>query len=308
MFRSKHVLSLEELPTEDISLALETANAMKQVIRRPVKKTPALRGKVLVNLFFEPSTRTRTSFELAAKYLGADAINFTVAQSSVVKGETLRDTARTLQAMGADAVAIRHSASGAPHFLSTLLQASILNAGDGMHEHPTQGLLDLYTIKEKKGRIDGLKVAIVGDVLHSRVARSNIWGLVKLGAKVTVCGPPTLLPVGFESIGVAVTERVEEALSGADVVYVLRLQLERQRRGLFPSTREYSRLYQVDRARLRLAKPDALLMHPGPMNRGIEISSEVADGLQSLIEEQVTNGVAVRMALLYLLLGGGRME
>lgn len=308
MFRSKHVLSLEELPTEDISLALETANAMKQVLRRPVKKTPALRGKVLVNLFFEPSTRTRTSFELAAKYLGADAINFTVAQSSVVKGETLRDTARTLQAMGADAVAIRHSASGAPHFLSTLLQASILNAGDGMHEHPTQGLLDLYTIKEKKGRIDGLKVAIVGDVLHSRVARSNIWGLVKLGAKVTVCGPPTLLPIGFESIGVAVTERVEEALSGADVVYVLRLQLERQRRGLFPSTREYSRLYQVDRARLRLAKPDALLMHPGPMNRGIEISSEVADGLQSLIEEQVTNGVAVRMALLYLLLGGGRME
>lgn len=308
MFRSKHVLSLEEMPTEDISLALETANAMKQVVRRPVKKTPALRGKVLVNLFFEPSTRTRTSFELAAKYLGADAINFTVAQSSVVKGETLRDTARTLQAMGADAVAIRHSASGAPHFLSTLLQASILNAGDGMHEHPTQGLLDLYTIKEKKGRMDGLKVAIVGDVLHSRVARSNIWGLVKLGAKVTVCGPPTLLPVGFEDIGVAVTERVEEALSGADVVYVLRLQLERQRRGLFPSTREYSRLYQVDRARLRLAKPDALLMHPGPMNRGIEISSEVADGLQSLIEEQVTNGVAVRMALLYLLLGGGREE
>lgn len=303
--KSKHLLGLKDLTPQEIELILDTAGPMKEIIQRDIKKVPTLRGKLVVTLFYEPSTRTRTSFELAAKYMGADTVSIATSTSSVTKGESLRDTAQTLAAMGADAVIIRHSAAGSPVLLSRYIKASVINGGDGMHEHPTQALLDMFTIREKLGRIEGLKVVILGDILHSRVARSNIWGLTKMGAEVRVAGPPTLIPQGIENLGVKVFYRVEEALRGADVINVLRIQRERQKKGLFPSLREYALLYQLTPERLRLAKPNALVLHPGPMNRGIEISPAVADGLQSAINEQVTNGVAVRMALLYLLIGGG---
>jgi aspartate carbamoyltransferase catalytic subunit len=301
----KDLLGIQDLTVEEIRLILETAEPMKDIIKRDIKKVPTLRGKVVINLFYEASTRTRTSFELAGKYMSADTINISTSTSSVVKGESLKDTAKTLEVMGADVVIIRHGASGAPHILSKYLSASVINAGDGFHEHPTQALLDMFTIKEKKGRIEGLKIAIVGDILHSRVARSNIWGLTKMGADVRVIGPSTLLPPAVEKMGVTPYTNINEGLKDADVVMVLRIQLERQQKGLFPTVREYARLFGVNSERIRKASPDALVMHPGPMNRGVEIAPDVADGVQSVINEQVTNGVAVRMALLYLLAGGG---
>lgn len=307
-FRRKDLLDMQDLTAEEIQLILDTALPMQEIMRRDIKKLPTLRGKVVLNLFFEPSTRTRTSFELAGKYMGADTINFTAASSSAVKGETLLDTGRTIAAMGVDVVVIRHSAAGAPHMLARALQARVINAGDGMHEHPTQALLDLFTLREVKGRLAGLEVAIIGDILHSRVARSNIWGLTRMGAHVRVAGPATLLPPGLEQLGVRVCRRVEEALEGADAVMLLRLQLERQQQGLLPSLREYARQYALDQHRLAYARPDAVVLHPGPINRGVEINSELADGPASRIERQVTNGVAVRMALLYLLAGGGEVR
>ena len=303
--RSHDMLGLREMTAEEMTLILDIAESMKEIIGRDIKKVPTLRGRTVVTLFYEPSTRTRTSFELAGKYLSADTVNITTSTSAVVKGETLKDTARTLEMMGTDVLIMRHPVSGSCHLLARVLDCPVINAGDGMHEHPSQGLLDLFTIRQKKGRIAGLKVAIIGDIYHSRVARSNIWGLSRLGAEVTVAGPSTLLPPQADAMGVKVTSRVDEALEGADVVNVLRLQLERQRGGLFPSIREYSRIFGVNRERLSRAHPDVLLMHPGPMNRGVEISSDVADSAHSSIEEQVTNGVAVRMAILYLILGGG---
>ncbi|HHT02594.1 MAG TPA: aspartate carbamoyltransferase catalytic subunit [Firmicutes bacterium] len=302
--RGKDVLGLEDMTVEEIELILQTAESMREIMTRMIKKVPTLRGKSIVNLFYEPSTRTRSSFELASKYMSADSVNIATSTSSVQKGESLLDTARTLQAMGIDLVVIRHQSSGVPHFLARHLDASVINAGDGMHEHPTQALLDMFTIKQHKGDLRGLRVAIIGDILHSRVARSNIWGLTKMGAQVAVAGPATLLPPEMADLGVACYDRVEDAVAGADVVNVLRLQLERQRKGLFPTTREYAHYWGVNRRVLSLAKPDHILLHPGPMNRGVEISTDVADGNGSVIEEQVTNGVAVRMALLYLLLGG----
>ena len=303
--KSKDLLGIAELTPDEISLVLDTAEPMKEIIRREIKKVPTLRGRVVFNLFYEPSTRTRTSFELAGKYMGADTINIAASTSSVVKGETLRDTGKTIEVMGADVVIIRHAMAGAPHLLAKNIRAAVINAGDGFHEHPTQALLDMYTIREKKGRLAGLNVAILGDVLHSRVARSNIWGLTKMGAQVRVAGPATLMPREIGQLGVRVYHRVEDAVVGADVVMVLRIQRERQQRGLFPTLREYARLYCLDGRRLALACPDALVLHPGPMNRGVVIASDIADGVQSVITEQVTNGVAVRMALLYLLGGGG---
>lgn len=297
----KDLLGLEELSSDEINLILDTADSFKEISTRSVKKVPALRGKTIVNLFFEPSTRTRTSFELAAKRLSADTISIAATTSSVVKGETLIDTAKNLESLKVDIIIMRHSASGSPNFLAQLLKASIINAGDGSHEHPTQALLDLYTIKEKKGKIKGLKVAIVGDVLHSRVARSNIWGLTKLGADVTVVAPPTLIPMGIEKTGVKVSCNLENVVETVDVINILRIQRERQQTGLFPSIREYSELYCVTPERLKNAKKDILIMHPGPINRGVEISSAVADGPYSVILEQVTNGLAVRMAVLFLI-------
>ena len=302
--KGKDLLSLEELSTEDIELVLSTAQSLKEILARPIKKVPALRGKVVCTLFYEPSTRTRTSFELAAKYMSADTVSIATSTSAMQKGETLADTARNIEVMGTDVVIMRHSVSGACHFLAKVLDIPVINAGDGMHEHPTQGLLDIFTILEYKSRIKGLKVAILGDVLHSRVARSLTWGLRKLGAEVHIAGPATLIPPYAETLGVKVHSRPEGAIEGADVVYSLRLQLERQRSALFPSKREYHDFFGLNRERLRLAKDDALVMHPGPMNRGIEISTDVADSPQSVILEQVTNGVAVRMAILYLILGG----
>jgi aspartate carbamoyltransferase catalytic subunit len=304
MWNRKHLLGIKELTVEEIQMILNSAIPMKDIIKRDIKKVPTLRGKSVINLFYEASTRTRTSFELAGKYLSADTVNIAVSTSSVVKGETLIDTGKTLDVMGADVVVIRHQASGAPELLSKHIKASVINAGDGFHEHPTQALLDLFTIREVKGSFAGLTVTILGDILHSRVARSNIWGLTKLGAKVRVAGPSTLLPMGLEEMGVDVYSRVEEALEGADVVNVLRIQLERQQKGLFPTIREYARLFGLNNERAKLANPDALILHPGPMNRGVEISPELADGVQSRITEQVTNGVAVRMAILYLMTGG----
>jgi len=301
----KDLLGVKDLTVEEIELILETAEPMKDIIGRQIKKVPTLRGKTVINLFYEPSTRTRTSFELAGKYMSADTINISTTASSVVKGENLKDTAKTLEVMGADVIIIRHAAAGAPHILSKYLTASVINAGDGFHEHPTQALLDMFTIKQKKASLRGLKVALVGDILHSRVARSNIWGLIKMGAEVRVIAPATLLPPEVEKLGVIPYTRIEDGLQDVDVVMVLRMQLERQQKGLFPTIREYSRLYGVTAERAGLAKPDALIMHPGPMNRGVEIAPEVADGVQSVINEQVTNGVAIRMALLYLLTGGG---
>jgi len=278
------------------------------VSARPIKKVPALRGKTVINLFYEPSTRTRTSFEVAEKRLSADTLNIAIATSSVVKGETLIDTALNLEAMNPDVIVMRHSSSGACHLLARTCKAGIVNAGDGMHEHPTQGLLDAFTIRERKGRLQGLKVAIIGDMLHSRVFRSNAYLLTRMGAEVWACGPPTLMPAGVEQLGVRATANVEEAVRDADAVMMLRIQLERMQGGFFPSLREYFQVFGMTPERVRLAKPDAIIMHPGPMNRGVEIASEVADCPASVILDQVANGVAVRMAVLYLLAGGGDDE
>ncbi|MCR4430407.1 MAG: aspartate carbamoyltransferase catalytic subunit [Tepidanaerobacteraceae bacterium] len=304
MLSRKHLLGLENATREDIELILDTADSFKEIIDRDVKKVPTLRGKCVVNLFYEPSTRTRTSFELAGKYLSADTINFSSSTSSVQKGETLKDTAKTLEMMGIDAVVIRHSSSGAAEYLSWHMNAAVINAGDGTHEHPTQALLDMLTVREKKGTLEGLKVAILGDITHSRVARSNIFGFAKMGCDVYVAGPQTLMPREIEKMGAKAARNMDEAVEGADVVMALRIQLERQKKGLFPSQREYSRFFGIDKKRLSLAKPDALLLHPGPVNRGVEITSEIMDGAQSVINEQVKSGVAVRMAVLYLLMGG----
>jgi aspartate carbamoyltransferase catalytic subunit len=300
----KHLLDIESLSPEEITMVLDTAKAFKAVGERAIKKVPALRGKTVVNLFIEPSTRTRISFELAALRLTADVINFTAEASSLKKGETLKDTARNLEALNADIMIIRHSATGAPHFLSRFLKGSVVNAGDGAHEHPTQALLDTFTIREKKGRIEGLNVTILGDILYSRVARSNIWALTKLGAKVTLCGPSTLVPKIFEKMGCRVTHNVEEAIADADIINLLRIQHERQRKTMFPSIGEYTSLYGLNKDRMTRVKPDAIIMHPGPINRGVEIDSEIADSGRSVILEQVTNGLAVRMAVLFLVAGG----
>lgn len=302
----KHdLLGLKDLSADQINHILETAAAMKNIVKSSNKKTPHLQGKTVVNLFYENSTRTRLSFELAAKYMSANAANISSSGSSVAKGETLIDTAETINAMGTDILVMRHSLSGAPHLLSKLVDASVVNAGDGMNEHPTQALLDMLTMIEHKGHIEGLKVAIVGDAKHSRVVRSNIYGLTKLGAEVSVGGPATLLPMGLDKMGCKVFDNVHEAITDADVVMGLRIQLERQKKGLFPSIREYFRFFGVDEDRLKLAKPDAIVMHPGPVNRGVELSTSLIDGDRSVITDQVTSGVAVRMAVMYLLSRGG---
>lgn len=300
----RHLLGLEGVSADDIDLILNTAVSFKEILGRKIPKVPTLRGVTVVNLFYEPSTRTRISFELAEKRLSADTVNFTASGSSVAKGESLKDTVWNIEAMRIDMVVIRHQAAGAPHYLSTCCNSTIINAGDGAHEHPTQALLDMFTIKEKYGRIDGLKVVIVGDIKHSRVARSNIWGLMTMGAKVALCAPPTLIPVEMEKLGPAIHDDLDEALQGADVVNVLRIQKERQKAGLLPTLREYNRYYGITRDRLSNLNDNFTIMHPGPINRGVEISSDVADGPFSVILPQVTNGVAVRMALLYLLSGG----
>ena len=300
----KNLIRMRDLSAEDIEQVLHTAAACKDIFRRAVKKLPTLRGQVMVNLFYEPSTRTRTSFELAGKWMSADVVNIAVPSSSVVKGETLTDTAKTLAALGADIVVIRHPSAGAPALLARTIRAAVINAGDGMHEHPTQALLDLFTIREAKGSVAGLHVVIVGDILHSRVARSNLWGLRMLGARVTVVGPPTLMPPGLEELGVGVSHRLDEVLPHADVVNVLRIQRERQHTALIPSLREYTRYYGLTRERLELLRPDALILHPGPANPGVEISQEAVDDPRARIHDQVTNGVAVRMAVLYLVMGG----
>ncbi len=310
-FNRRHLLGIRELSSGEIIHLLDTAETFRDVSRREIKKVPALRGRTVINLFFEPSTRTRTSFEIAAKRLSADAVNISVSTSSVSKGETLLDTARNLEAMAPDCIVVRHSMAGAPHHLAGMCNAPIVNAGDGSHEHPTQALLDALTIREHKGRIEGLDVAIIGDILHSRVARSNIHLLTKLGANVRVAGPGTLVPSEFEGLvdqGLHVEQRPEKAVAGADVVMILRIQRERQDSAFFPSMREYAIHYGLHSKHLELAAPDAIVMHPGPINRGIEISSEIADGSRSLILDQVTNGVAVRMAVLYLLARGNHKE
>ncbi|MEO7157633.1 MAG: aspartate carbamoyltransferase catalytic subunit [Vicinamibacterales bacterium] len=306
--RQKHLLGIADLSAEEIVLILDTAEAMKEVGQRTIKKVPTLRGRTVINLFFEPSTRTRTSFEIAEKRLSADTLNVAIASSSVVKGETLVDTAMNLEAMAPSMIVLRHASSGACHLLARICKAAIVNAGDGMHEHPTQALLDAFTIRERKGRLKGLKVAIVGDLLHSRVLRSNVLLLTKLGAEVWVCAPATLIPVGMQQMGVRVTTRVDEAVEGADVIMMLRMQLERMQGGYFPSLREYFKTFGMTEERVRRAKSDAIIMHPGPINRGVEIASEVADGSASVILDQVANGVAVRMAVLYLLAGGTEHE
>jgi aspartate carbamoyltransferase catalytic subunit len=300
----KDLLGISDLSADEIYLVLETAEAMREVGQRPINKVPTLRGKTVVNLFYEPSTRTRTSFEIAEKRLSADTLNVAVAASSVLKGETLVDTAMNIEAMAPDMIVLRHASSGACHLLSRICKSRIINAGDGMHEHPTQALLDAFTIREHKRTIEGLKVAIVGDLLHSRVLRSNVLLLTKLGAEVWVCGPPTLVPPGVECLGVHVTTSVEEAVADADVIMMLRIQQERMQGAFFPSLREYFQVFGMTGARVRRAKSDVIIMHPGPMNRGVEIASDVADGPYSVILEQVANGVAVRMAVLYLLAGG----
>ena len=306
-----HILDLDDFSAAEIEHVFRTADGMKEILGRPIKKVPTLRGKTIITLFYESSTRTRVSFELAAKILGADAVNVTASGSSVTKGESLIDTLRTLQATGADVIVMRHPQAGAPYLAANHVDASIVNGGDGWHAHPTQGLLDLYTVRERIGSLEGLKVAIVGDVLHSRVARSNCWGFTKLGARVVLCGPPTLMPLGWRdrvALGngaeIEIEQNLDRALDGADVVMALRLQRERQAGGLLPSIREYCRLYGLTTERMKRAQPHALVMHPGPMNEGVEISPEVAYGTQSVIEDQVTNGVAIRMALLYLLAAG----
>lgn len=301
-FQRKDLLDIESLTAQEINLILDTATSFREVLERPIKKVPTLRGKTIANLFFEPSTRTKLSFELSAKRLSADLLNFSAATSSVLKNETLLDTAKNIMAMKVDALILRHSSPGAAHLLATHLPISVINAGDGAHEHPTQALLDFYSIREKKGKLQSLNVAIIGDITFSRVARSNIWGLTKLGAKVKVCAPPTLIPLEIEKMGVKVTYEMEEALKDCDVIIMLRIQRERQNLGLFPTIQEYREFFSLDEKKLELAKPDAIIMHPGPINRGIELPSALADGSRSIILNQVTNGIAVRMAILYLLL------
>ena len=305
--RGRNILGLEDFSTEEIRLVLDTAKEMKNIIHRDIKKVPALRGKSIVTLFYEPSTRTRTSFELAGKYLGADVVNITAGTSSIVKGESLRDTLYTIEAMGVDAIVMRHKAEGAAEYASKIAAPVILNAGDGAHAHPSQALLNLFTIEQHKGRLEGLKAAIIGDVLHSRVARSDIHGMRKMGMEVHIAGPKTLLPrFLYEEPGVVVHERVEDAIEAADVIEVLRIQLERMQGGLFPTTREYARIFGLNNDRLKMAKDDVLILHPGPMNKGWEISPFVAYGDNSAIQEEVQNGVAVRMALFTLVLTGGK--
>ncbi|HKQ40399.1 MAG TPA: aspartate carbamoyltransferase catalytic subunit [Verrucomicrobiae bacterium] len=307
-WQRKHLLDIESLSADEITMVLDTTTAFKAVGERAIKKVPALRGKTVVNLFVEPSTRTRISFELAAIRLSADVINFSAEASSLRKGETLKDTARNLEALNADIIIIRHSAAGAPHFISRFMRGSVVNAGDGAHEHPTQALLDTFTIRERKGRIAGLNVTILGDILYSRVARSNIWALNKLGANVTLCGPATLVPRVFEEMGCRVVHDVDDAIANADIINLLRIQHERQRKTMFPSLGEYTSLFGLTKARLAKTKPDVLIMHPGPINRGVEIDSEIADCGRSVILEQVTNGLAVRMAVLFLISGGKAQE
>jgi aspartate carbamoyltransferase catalytic subunit len=302
--KRKDILGIQDFSVEEINLVLDTAESFIEVSTREIKKVPTLRGKTVINLFYEASTRTRTSFEIASKRMSADTINISASTSSMVKGETLIDTAKNLEAMNPDIIVIRHSAAGAPHLLARLLKQSIINAGDGAHEHPTQALLDMMTIRSKKGRIAGLKVAIIGDITHSRVARSNIHGLTKMGAQVSVAGPATMLPRGVESLGVSAYTRIDDAIREADIVMMLRIQTEREKNNIFPSLREYSNHFSLNSRNITLAREDALIMHPGPMNRGVEISPDIADGPRSIILDQVTNGVAVRMALLYLLTGG----
>lgn len=311
VWQHAHVLDLDDFSREEIELTLEIADSMKEVLGREVKKVPTLRGKTVVTLFYEASTRTRASFELAAKNLSADTVSIDASKSSVTKGESLADSLRTIQALGADIIVMRHSQSGAPYMAIHEVNSAIINAGDGWHAHPSQALLDLYTIRSRRGKTENLKVAIIGDITHSRVARSNIWGLTTMGAEVVLCGPPTLLPRGLEAFlkryelnTVSIENRIESAVENADVVMLLRLQMERQQSGLLPSLREYIQQYQLTLERLSLAKPNALVMHPGPINEGIEVSPEIAHGAQSVIEEQVANGVAIRMALLYLVAGG----
>ena len=306
--RGRGLLGIEDLERADIETILETAERMQEVGRRDVKKVPTLRGRTIVNLFFEPSTRTRTSFEIAGKRLSADVVNFTAASSSLTKAETILDTAKNLDAMAPDAVVVRHSVSGVPKRIADELGAPVINAGDGAHEHPTQALLDLLTVREQKGRIDGLTVTIIGDVAHSRVARSDIYAFRKMGAEVRLAAPPTMLPADVESLGVKGFTSLREAIDGADVVMALRIQFERLAGALFPSVREYSATFGVDRAKLRYAKDDAIVMHPGPVNRGVELSHDLADGRPSVILDQVRNGVAIRMAVLYLLAGRTRVE
>jgi aspartate carbamoyltransferase catalytic subunit len=300
----KDLLGIADLSDDEIYRVLDTAEAMREIGERPIKKVPTLRGKTIVNLFYEPSTRTRTSFEIAEKRLSADTLNIAVASSSVLKGETLADTAMTLEAMAPDMIVVRHASSGACHLMARICRSRIINAGDGMHEHPTQALLDAFTIRQHKQRVDGLKIAIVGDLLHSRVLRSNVLLLTRLGADVWVSGPPTLIPPGIERIGVRASTAVDEVVAGADVIMMLRIQQERMQGAYFPSLREYFNVFGMTVERVKRAKPDVIIMHPGPMNRGVEIASEVADGPYSVILEQVANGVAVRMAVLYLLAGG----
>jgi aspartate carbamoyltransferase catalytic subunit len=302
-FPHRHLLGIEPLEPGHIQSILDTADALKEILDRPIKKVPTLRGKTVINLFYEASTRTRSSFEVAERVLSADSLSIATATSSVQKGETLLDTAKNLEAMNPDMIVIRHASSGAPHFLARHCRFAVVNAGDGAHEHPTQALLDALTLRQRKGRLKGLRVAIVGDILHSRVARSNLWLLSKMGASVVLCGPPTLVPPGIEALA-PVTHRIDEAVEGADAIMMLRVQLERMSGSYFPTTREYHARFGLTEERVRRAGKDVLILHPGPMNRGVEIASEVADGPYSVILDQVTNGVAIRMAVLYLLLGG----
>lgn len=299
----KHLLGLKDLSAEEIAIILDTAKSFVEVSERAIKKVPTLRGKTICNFFFEPSTRTRASFEIAEKRLSADTLNFAGSSSSLVKGESIKDTARNIEALKIDMIVIRHSSSGVPHQIAQYVDSRIINAGDGINEHPTQALLDMFTLREKKGTLKGLNVSIVGDILHSRVARSNIWGLTKMGANVTVCGPKTLIPMNIKELGVRLTHSIEKAVEGADAINLLRIQRERQNETFFPTLREYSRTFQVNSLVLKKAKKDVTIMHPGPINRGIELSDDVADCSQSVILNQVTNGIAVRMAVLYLLSG-----
>jgi aspartate carbamoyltransferase catalytic subunit len=307
-FRHKHILGTEQFSREDIELILDTADSFKEINSRSIKKVPTLRGKTIINLFYEASTRTRTSFEIAGKRLSADTVNITASSSSVVKGETLEDTAKNIEAMAPDIIVMRHAASGAPHYLAERLSCSVINAGDGAHEHPSQALLDLLTIRQHKGKLEGLTVAIVGDITHSRVARSNLYAMKKMGMTVRLVGPGTMVPPGIERLGAEVYTDMNAAIKDADVVMMLRIQLERQGKTMLPTLREYARFYGLNPNNLKLAKKDAIVLHPGPMNRGVEISSYVADGPQNVILEQVENGVAVRMALLYLVAGGEQAE
>jgi aspartate carbamoyltransferase catalytic subunit len=307
-FRHKHILGTEQLSREDIELILDTADSFKEINSRTIKKVPTLRGRTIVNLFYEASTRTRTSFEIAGKRLSADTINITASSSSVVKGETLEDTAKNIEAMAPDIIVMRHAASGAPHYLAERLACSVINAGDGAHEHPSQALLDLLTIRQHKGKLEGLTVAITGDITHSRVARSNLYAMKKMGMTVRLAGPGTMVPPGIERLGAEVYTDMNAAIKDADVIMTLRIQLERQGKTMLPTLREYARFYGLNPNNLKLAKEDAIVLHPGPMNRGVEISSYVADGPQNVILEQVENGVAVRMALLYLVAGGEQAE